>query len=81
MFSAVAMPSRLEKDLADNARALLTSPNLSGLARQFRDWCVAAAARRQQRHLLSTLNDRLLADIGVSRSEAQFEIAKPFWKE
>ena len=80
MYSAVAMPSRIEKDLADNARALLASPNLFDHLRQFRDWCVASAARRRQRRMLSMLNDRLLADIGITRSDAQFESAKPFWK-
>ncbi len=81
MHSAVAMPSRIEKDLADNARALLTSPNLSDYLRRFRVWCVASAARRRQRRLLAGLGERMLKDIGVTRSEAQFEAAKPFWRE
>lgn len=35
--------------------------------------------RRQRRHLLG-LDDRSLADIGISRREALEEARKPFWK-
>lgn len=33
----------------------------------------------RQRRQLAELDDRMLADIGVSRSEARHESAKPFW--
>ena len=36
--------------------------------------------RRRQRIALSDLDDRLLADVGISRTEAEAEIAKPFWR-
>jgi uncharacterized protein YjiS (DUF1127 family) len=35
--------------------------------------------RRQRKHLLR-LDDRLLADIGVSRREAEREARKPLWR-
>ena len=35
--------------------------------------------RRQRQHLLE-LDDRLLADIGISRRQAIQEARKPFWK-
>ncbi len=41
------------------------------------------AARSRQRSALGELaepNDRLLEDIGLSRSDALREAAKPFWK-
>jgi uncharacterized protein YjiS (DUF1127 family) len=37
-------------------------------------------ARRRQRRALIALDDRLLADIGVSREQALRQAAKPFWK-
>jgi uncharacterized protein YjiS (DUF1127 family) len=36
--------------------------------------------RRQGRQDLSALDDRLLADIGVSREDALWEAGKPFWR-
>jgi uncharacterized protein YjiS (DUF1127 family) len=37
--------------------------------------------RAEQRASLSTLDDRLLQDIGVSRCDAMHESMKPFWQE
>lgn len=42
-----------------------------------RTWQVRVRTRRQ----LLTFNDRMLADIGLSRVDADREAAKPFWKE
>ena len=36
--------------------------------------------RRRQRLALAALDDRLLADIGVSRARARHEADKPFWR-
>jgi uncharacterized protein YjiS (DUF1127 family) len=36
--------------------------------------------RRRQRLALAELDDRLLADIGVSRTQARREASKPFWQ-
>jgi uncharacterized protein YjiS (DUF1127 family) len=43
-------------------------------------WVLAAVARWQQRRLLQTLDDRMLHDIGVSRSQALAEARKPCWR-
>lgn len=34
-----------------------------------------------ERRLLASLDDRMLRDIGVSRSDADEESRKPFWRE
>lgn len=47
---------------------------------RFRRWCALCSTRSRQREALSTLEDRLLEDIGVTRQQANAEAAKPFWK-
>jgi uncharacterized protein YjiS (DUF1127 family) len=47
---------------------------------QFWRWCALCSTRSRQREALSTLEDRLLEDIGVTRQQANAEAAKPFWK-
>jgi uncharacterized protein YjiS (DUF1127 family) len=37
------------------------------------------ACRRTRQHL-GTLNDRELADVGLSRTQQRVECAKPFWQ-
>lgn len=36
--------------------------------------------RAHQRLLLGRLDDRMLQDIGLSRSDVEHEVAKPFWQ-
>lgn len=36
--------------------------------------------RARQRRALMALDDRLLRDIGISRADAEREVAKPFWR-
>jgi uncharacterized protein YjiS (DUF1127 family) len=43
-------------------------------------WVRAAAARWRQRRMLETLDDRMLADIGIGRSQALAEARKPCWR-
>lgn len=49
---------------------------LAGWRQRVRLW----RARSRQRRALARLDDRLLADIGVSRAAARHETAKPFWR-
>ena len=46
-------------------------------------WIAAAKqmySRRRQRHALLELDDDRLADIGVTRQQAEQEARKPFWQ-
>ncbi len=36
--------------------------------------------RANQRHALAHLDDRMLRDLGLSRSEVAWESRKPFWR-
>lgn len=46
------------------------------LTTMFETW----AERRRQRLTLGALSDHALKDIGLSRSEAEREARKPFWR-
>jgi uncharacterized protein YjiS (DUF1127 family) len=48
----------------------------NALLRRIDEWQRRAAGRRE----LMTLTDRDLRDIGITRSEAEAEANKPFWK-
>ena len=37
--------------------------------------------RMAERHLLATLDDRMLRDLGLSRCDVEHEIRKRFWQE
>ncbi len=40
----------------------------------------AAWRRRRSRTILAELDDFMLKDIGLTRTEAQYEASKPFWQ-
>jgi uncharacterized protein YjiS (DUF1127 family) len=49
----------------------------SPLRARLRQW----RSRARERAELAALDDRMLADIGISRAEAEFLANKPFWRE
>ena len=49
---------------------------LSNLLNRFRGW----RERARSRHLLLQLDDRMLRDVGLSRSDVDRECAKHFWQ-
>ena len=59
-------------------RLILTFGTLSlrHIPELIRLWQKRTRTRRQ----LAALNDRQLADIGISHSERQDELSKPFWR-
>ena len=36
--------------------------------------------RVRERHVLASLDDRMLGDIGLSRADVDGEVSKPFWR-
>ena len=58
---------------------LVPQDTVRGMART--GWAALAAMVRahQTRRMLSEMDDRMLADIGVSRGEAMSEAARPAW--
>ena len=44
------------------------------------DWIGAAHERARQRAVLAGLDDRMLRDIGLSRTQALAEARRPFWE-
>ena len=42
---------------------------------------LALLARQRSRAALAQMDDRLLADIGLTREQARAEAAKPFWTD
>ena len=56
-----------------------TASTVFGWPRRILATLVTWQARADGRRHLSELDDRLLADMGVSRAEADRESRKPFW--
>jgi uncharacterized protein YjiS (DUF1127 family) len=52
-------------------------PPLSMLSRMLENWL----NRRHLRQDLSSLDDRLLEDVGISREDALWKAGEPFWRD
>jgi uncharacterized protein YjiS (DUF1127 family) len=51
--------------------------------REIRIWVAAIDRwwrRSREREILTTMSDRELKDIGITRYDAQYEAHKPFWR-
>ena len=68
---AIDRPLRAWADASATLRG-----TIRGALNTLRIWRRRARTRRQ----MLTLNDHLLADIGVSRSDPAREASKPFWQ-
>ncbi len=53
---------------------------VAGLPRRLLDTLLLWQERESQRRQLMQMDDRLLKDIGVSRTRARAEFDKPFWR-
>jgi uncharacterized protein YjiS (DUF1127 family) len=55
-------------------------PSFLARVQQWAEALRAHLARADQRRALSTLDERMLSDIGLSRADVSAEIAKPCWR-
>lgn len=71
----IAMAARTWRRWFDDGSALLRADaaSLFGLL-------VTWQKRARYRYEFATLDERALKDIGVSRAERDWEVAKPFWR-
>jgi uncharacterized protein YjiS (DUF1127 family) len=72
LFEARSVPGW--RRVTPRRRARRIGQSILGRLRQWR-------RRGIERAELASLDDRMLADFGVSRAEAQFLSGKPFWRE
>ncbi len=70
MFSMAGGPDMTQSASRRNASNILILQNLVAVWRE----------RHDSRLTLRRLDDHMLADIGMSRLDAEIEIAKPFWR-
>lgn len=56
------------------------APRRSGLFAALLDRLVEWQERSRSRVLLGRLDDRMLRDMGISRADVDYEVAKPFWR-
>ncbi len=74
--SAIPASSAGGRATAEQASAAKEAGWLSSLLGTLFTW----QGRIDDRMRLSELDDRLLSDMGISRTDAQYESSKPFWK-
>jgi uncharacterized protein YjiS (DUF1127 family) len=58
-------------------RAACRLPRWGGFFDQLAAW----RQRARERRLLSSFDDYMLKDIGISRADIEMEITKPFWQD
>ncbi|MBM3548600.1 MAG: DUF1127 domain-containing protein [Alphaproteobacteria bacterium] len=56
------------------------SPRRSGLLATVVERLAEWQERARSRVLLGRMDDRMLRDMGISRSDVDVEVAKPFWR-
>lgn len=56
------------------------SGSIRGKALRAADAVLTWLQRDRDRRALQALDDRLLRDIGISRSDVEQEVTKPFWR-
>ena len=66
----------MERLLIWRHTATIGLPPLQRVLQRLRLWQRRASTRQQ----LAALDERQLADVGISQSERQEELSKPFWR-
>jgi uncharacterized protein YjiS (DUF1127 family) len=66
--------------MTTTSHAEVALPASPGLLTRAADLLFAMVERRRQRLTLHALSDQALADIGISRADAEHEATRPFWR-
>jgi uncharacterized protein YjiS (DUF1127 family) len=74
------MAIRTQFDFTVVSRSASHRMPVNARVRRLTAWVRAAIARWHERRILEELDERMLRDIGISRSEAQVEARKPAWR-
>ena len=74
--AAMAQASALGNFRLQPARPVALGARFLGALLTLEAW----ADRRRQRQVLSELDDYMLRDIGITRTAAEHEARKPFWR-
>lgn len=86
LFSAVtamvspAHQAITQQPLYEQVKPLGFNPGLKTFALGAFDKIVRWNRRASERHALAALDDRMLEDLGIERTHALDEAAKPFWR-
>lgn len=72
------MNDRVFPSVARGAQSGVSSP--FSLLRDLLSTLLLWHERARQRHHLGRLDARMLADLGLTRSDVESELAKPFWR-
>ncbi len=66
---------------ADRRQAVVAAVagRIAGFVVKAFDHLIGWQERARERHLLMQLDERMLRDVGLTRSEAAREFSKPFW--
>lgn len=56
------------------------APRQAGLLARIVDSLLAWQERYRSRILLGRMDDRMLRDMGINRSDVDYETTKPFWR-
>lgn len=68
-------------EVLDALADYLPEPRVRAGPRRLLRWLLEGMERGRQRRELAHLDDRLLRDIGLTRTQARAEARKPFWRQ
>jgi len=79
-MSTIQLETTLARDAGQGLGARAMRRSQEALRRAFTELC-EWQRRRRDRAVLATFDDRMLRDIGLTRTDVLAEIDKPFWRK
>jgi uncharacterized protein YjiS (DUF1127 family) len=71
----------LNQKMVDDGRHAGFGKRVHRAVAQAANWVLTWQERARTRHALSSLDDRMLDDLGISFGDALHEGGKPFWRD